>query len=63
MNIEEAKRNVLENVELLEKDIETLQRNIRELKELLQNIRTEEDAERFNLTFDIEKGLKSIRLF
>lgn len=63
MNIEEAKRNVLENVELLEKDIEILQENIRELRELLQNVRTEEDAERFDSTFDMEKGLKLIRLF
>lgn len=63
MNIEEAKRNVLENVELLEKDIEILQENICELKELLPTIRTEEDVERFNSTFDMGKGLEIIQLF
>lgn len=63
MNIKEEKRNILENIELLENDIEILQKNICELKEMLSNIRTEKDAERFDSTFNIEKDLKFIRLF
>lgn len=62
MNIEESKRCLLENVELLEEDIETLQGNIRELKEALPNIKTVEDIKRFAVDFDMEKGLKIIEL-
>lgn len=62
MNIEESKRCLLENVELLEKDIETLQGNIRELKEALPTLKTMEDIKRFSVDFDMEKGLKIIEL-
>lgn len=46
MDIEERKRQTLKQVELLEEDIETLQNNIRSLKEILPEIKTEEDRER-----------------
>lgn len=63
MNVEESKKYLLDNVELLEKDIETLQRNIRELKEALPNIKTMEDMDSFAVDFDIEQGLEIIELF
>lgn len=63
MDIEERKRQTLKLVELLEEDIETLQNNIRRLKEILPEIKTEEDAKRFASEFDVEKGLKTIELF
>lgn len=63
MNVEERKSQFLKNVELLEKDIETLQNNIRKAKEVLPTIKTAEDIEKFADDFDMEKGLEIIELF
>lgn len=63
MNIEERKQWILDNVVRLEKDIEVLQSNIKELKQRVPMIKTELDAEKFDLEFDLENGLDIIRLF
>ena len=63
MNIENEKQRILNDVAILEKDIEVLQSNIRKLKEILPQIKTEQDAEKFDLEFDLEEGLETIRLF
>lgn len=63
MNVEERKTQILEDVELLEKDIKILQKNICELKKVLPTIKTEEDAKRFDSEFDLEDGLEIIALF
>ena len=63
MNVEERKQWILNNVVRLEKDIEVLQTNIQMLKRLVPQIKTELDAEKFDLEFDLEDGLEIIRLF
>lgn len=63
MLVEERKQWILNNVVRLEKDIEILQKNIQELKQRVPKIKTELDAERFDLEFDLENGLEIIRLF
>ena len=63
MNIEERKQLILDNVTRLEKDIEVLRSNISELKQRVPLIKTELDAEKFDLEFDLENGLEIIRLF
>lgn len=63
MNVEERKQWILDNVVRLEKDIEILQNNIQELKQRVPQIKTELDAEKFDIEFDLENGLEIIRLF
>ena len=63
MNIEERKQWILDNVVRLEKDIEVLQSNIEELKHRVPRVKTELDAEKFEIEFDLENGLEIIRLF
>lgn len=48
-------------IEELKKDIVTLQANIQTAESLLDSIKREEDARKFN-GFDIEKGLKHIEI-
>lgn len=62
MTIEERKQKTYEGLQLLEKDITRLQNNISELKQILEDIHTEEDIEKYN-DFDLEKGLDIIELF
>lgn len=45
MTIEERKQKTYEGLQLLEKDITRLQNNISELKQILEDIHTEEDIE------------------
>ena len=63
MNIEDRKQWILNNVTRLEKDIEVLQSNIQELKQRVPLIKTELDAEKFDLEVNLENGLEIIRLF
>lgn len=62
MNIAKKKNDMLEAIKELEEDIEILQGNIAEMKEILQKIETEEDMKKY-ADFDIEKNLKHIELF
>ncbi len=62
MTIEERKQKTYKGLQLLEKDITRLQNNISELKQILEDIHTEEDIEKYS-DFDLEKGLDIIELF
>lgn len=62
MTVEKRKQEIHENLQLLEKDIARLQNNISELKQILEDIHTEEDIEKYS-DFDLEKGLDIIELF
>lgn len=62
MTVEKRKQEIYENLQLLEKDITRLQNNISELKQILEDIHTEEDIEKYS-DFDLEKGLDIIELF
>ena len=61
MTIEERKQDLNCYLEELEQEIETLTKNISEVKKKLENIQTYGDFE--ILYCDIEKGLNIIELF
>ena len=62
MTIEERKQALNCYLEQLEKEIETLEKNISEFKEELERAKTVYDFELLKY-FDMEKGLSMIELF
>lgn len=62
MTVEEKKSRLYEEIAQLEEEIEILQGNIAEFKQILEKIQTEDDIEKIK-DFDIEKGLNIIELF
>ena len=62
MSVEEKKSRLYEEIAQLEEEIEILKGNIAEFKQILENIHTEDDIEKYK-DFDIEKGLNIIELF
>ena len=63
MDVEKRKKWILDNLIRLEKDIEVLKNNMKECRDRISLIKTEIDAEKFDLEFDLESGLEIIRLF
>ena len=62
MTIEEKKKLLYDHIAQLEEEIEILKGNIAESKQILEEIQTEDDLEKYK-DFDIEKGLNIIELF
>lgn len=64
MTIEEKVNQILEAIDEVEKDIETLKNNIEQAKKYLTETKLEDiDTRFFNEEIDIERGLKHIELF
>lgn len=62
MTVKEKKEQLYEQIAQLEEEIEILQGNIAEFKQLLEKVQSEDDIEKCT-DFDIEKGLNIIVLF
>ena len=64
MTIEEKVNQILEAIDEVEKDIETLKNNIEQAKKYLTETKLEDiDTRYLNEEIDIERGLKHIELF
>lgn len=63
MDIESRKNEALEEFDKLRKECEILLERTKVYREDILNVKTEEDAKRFDKTHDIEEGLEIIRLF
>lgn len=64
MTIEKKVNQILEAIDEVEKDIETLKNNIEQAKKYLTETKLEDiDTRFFNEEIDIERGLKHIELF
>ena len=64
MTIEEKVNQILEAIDEVEKDIETLKNNIAKAKKYLTETNLEEiDTKFFDEEMNIERGLKHIELF
>ena len=63
MDIEKEKKEIYNNLDELEKEIEVLKENIREYRKGLESVKTEEDILNFSNQYDLERGLNSIGLF
>lgn len=63
INVEERKKIVLKQLEEVENDMQLLKERIREMIIDLSAVKTEDDAKEFDLTHDLEQGLKHISLF
>lgn len=61
-SIEERKKEYMENIEILEKEIEILKSNIQKAKDALNSIETEEDTVIFDMEHNLEEGLQIISL-
>lgn len=62
MSVEEKKSRLYEEIAQLEEEIEILKCNIAEFKQILENIHTEDDIEKYK-DFDMEKGLNIIEVY
>ena len=62
MNVEAKKQYLRDNIKQLKEEIEILQKNIAEFEQILENVQTEDDIEKYK-DFDIEKGLNIIELY
>ena len=62
MDIESRKNEVLEKLDKLRKECEILLERTQLYREDILNVKTEEDAKRFDKTHDIEEGLEIIML-
>ena len=62
MTFQEKKKEAYEEIAQLEEEIVILKRNIKEFKQILEKIHTEDDIEKY-IDFDIEKDLNIITLF
>lgn len=63
INVEERKKIVLKQLEEVENDMQLLKERIREMIIDLSAVKTEDDTKEFDLTHDLEQGLKHISLF
>ena len=63
MNIEDSKAKIIANLKKLEVECNLLLERIPVFIDKISEITTEEEAEEFNKTYNIEEGLEIIELF